>query len=283
MKKYFITTLLLVPVIGFAKCARDFNNCLADTCGEFGAPHVEPGNSFCANEEFHDLAALPTYGGELFWYTDAALTNEVCTGSYCTPQNIIGTTTYYVVAIEEECVSEVETVNVTIYPLPDVQIAPSSPILLYPGDSLYLTSNFEYNNLWTPFSENDSLLITSAGEYVLTVRDENYCYHSDTAFVELIDTTTVHGYHPLLFVPNAFTPDGDGVNDVFTVTTHDIENFELHIFNRWGKLIFETNDALQSWTGGEEYYSPDGQYIYTIKLDTGNQTSFYKGVITIIR
>lgn len=283
MKHLLIYIAFCFPTAAIAAAGISNLFCYADTCGEFGPPHIEPGHIFCLNEEIYDLAALATSGGELFWYIDTTFTNAISVGNFCTPLNIVGTTTYYVVAIEGDCISEVGTVNVTIYPLPDVQIAPSSPIMLYPGDSLYLTSNFENNNLWSPFSENDSLLVTTDGEFILTVRDENYCFNSDTAYVELIDTTRLQAYHPLVFVPNAFTPDGDGVNDVFTIITHDIENFELQIYNRWGDIVFETHDTQNAWTGGDEYYCPDGQYFYSVKMDTGMEVLRYNGFVFLIR
>jgi gliding motility-associated-like protein len=73
------------------------------------------------------------------------------------------------------------------------------------------------------------------------------------------------------FVPNSFTPNGDGVNDVFKIFTNaqDPEYFEMRVFNRWGEVMFETRDADNAWEGdfkGGEYYLPDGVYTYYIKL-----------------
>lgn len=284
MQKYFLVCLcLLSSGAALANITPSRYMIFTDTCGEFGPPHVEPGNSFCTNEEFYDLAALPTSGGELFWFLDGSLNNIISYGSFCTPLDIIGVTTYYVAAIEGDCISEVATVNVTIYPLPDVQIFPPSPILLYPGDSLFLTSSFDSNNLWSPYSENDSLLISAEGEYILTVRDENYCYNSDTAYVEWIDTTTVHGYHPLVFIPNAFTPDGDGVNDVFAVITHDIDFFHLQIFNRWGELVFESTDKEATWQGGYSHYPESTSFVYRMEYGTMLERKQKAGIINLIR
>lgn len=52
-----------------------------------------------------------------------------------------------------------------------------------------------------------------------------------------------------LFIPNAFTPDNDGLNDVFKAYGEYIANFEMQIFDRWGVLIFETNDIEKGWNG----------------------------------
>ncbi len=88
-----------------------------------------------------------------------------------------------------------------------------------------------------------------------------------------------------LFVPNAFTPDGDGTNDVFKVhTTDSLEFYELTIWNYYGEKIFKTNDINQPWTGGVEYYSPLTSYSYLVEWGLKNYDRFKKsGFIFIIR
>ena len=93
-----------------------------------------------------------------------------------------------------------------------------------------------------------------------------------------------------LFVPTAFTPNGDGINDVFQLqgTGIDINNFQFDIFNRWGERVFSSKDPSQAWTGGAsggDYYIPNGIYTYYIatnSLKTGERFE-YRGTISIIR
>lgn len=89
-----------------------------------------------------------------------------------------------------------------------------------------------------------------------------------------------------VYLPNAFTPDNDGVNDVFFVQTEcPFELFEFSIFNRWGERLFSTSDPEEEWDGGvKEYYTPDGVYTYTIKyqLPGGELTDRY-GFVVLIR
>jgi gliding motility-associated-like protein len=95
-------------------------------------------------------------------------------------------------------------------------------------------------------------------------------------------------YPPVeLYIPNAFTPDGDGVNDVWKFETTGIVTFELFIFNRWGDLVWYSTDPDQAWTGGkldDEYYVEDDVYPYLIKY-TGvdNQAKKLSGTITLLR
>jgi len=86
-----------------------------------------------------------------------------------------------------------------------------------------------------------------------------------------------------VYVPNTFTPNGDGVNDVFLVSIDDnLVLFDLVIYNLAGEMIFHTSDPKQVWVGGYEYYAPNGTYVYRLmyrsehhsneKIETGNIT-----------
>ncbi|MFZ4784008.1 MAG: gliding motility-associated C-terminal domain-containing protein, partial [Flavobacteriales bacterium] len=96
-------------------------------------------------------------------------------------------------------------------------------------------------------------------------------------------------YYPLanVYVPSAFTPNGDGINDVFEVKGHDLRNYEIRIFNRWGDIVFESKDIQEVWVGHSkagEYYVPDGVYNYRVKAE-GIRGNFIEkeGTITIFR
>ena len=91
-----------------------------------------------------------------------------------------------------------------------------------------------------------------------------------------------------IFVPNAFTPNGDGINDFFYVKGDgfDLSDFEFSIFNRWGNLIFDTESPYKPWDGkygGVE--SPIGVYVWKLKVKdkwTGEPAEYY-GHVTIVR
>lgn len=125
----------------------------------------------------------------------------------------------------------------------------------------------------------------AGGEYRvrLQVVDENSC-------TDMIDGVVVIDEIFSLYIPNAVTPDADGTNDVVFVKGIDIKpaTFEWRIFNRWGDLIYFSNDPEKPWTCGRqdaEYYVPDGVYTYLVKataLTTGN-AELITGFITVIR
>lgn len=73
-------------------------------------------------------------------------------------------------------------------------------------------------------------------------------------------------YIPTIFIPNAFSPNGDGINDVFELTFYGIEYYELTVVNRWGEIIFK-GKKNESWKGLD---APDGVYTILIKYKTNN-------------
>jgi gliding motility-associated-like protein len=93
-----------------------------------------------------------------------------------------------------------------------------------------------------------------------------------------------------VFIPSAFTPNGDGINDVFDweSTGIDTSSFQIDIFNRWGEKVFSGNDPEQAWTGGSkggDIFVPNGIYTYFMaanSLKSGERLE-YRGHVTIIR
>ncbi len=90
-----------------------------------------------------------------------------------------------------------------------------------------------------------------------------------------------------LYVPNAFTPDGDGINDNWFVVGDGIVEYELFIFDRWGQTVWHSTDLNDIWLGGtqgETHYVPNGVYSYLIKYSGVNYDSQkVSGSITILR
>jgi len=83
-----------------------------------------------------------------------------------------------------------------------------------------------------------------------------------------------------VFPPNVITPNGDGLNDVFEVRGLDLfDQSSIEIFDRWGNVVYSSENYDNSWDGGEQ---SEGTYYYIIQVDDPEQT-IHKGVITILR
>jgi gliding motility-associated-like protein len=87
-----------------------------------------------------------------------------------------------------------------------------------------------------------------------------------------------------LYIPNTFTPNGDGLNDTFGVAGEAIKDINIQIFNRWGQLIFESADGNRRWDGtyqGEKV--PMGSYVYkvSVKGASGNREA-KEGMLSVV-
>ena len=111
----------------------------------------------------------------------------------------------------------------------------------------------------------------------------NMYNYTDTSYSNIAEVAQ----KPLVFVPNAFTPNNSGLNDVFMPSTGfiDIEDYQFNIFNRWGENIFTTTDRYQGWDGkiGNDKCQP-GVYVWTLTFKTSTgQFIDMKGIVTLVR
>ncbi len=166
-----------------------------------------------------------------------------------------------------------------------ITIGSSSLISVMPQNSLY-------NYQWTPSTwlENSSSPNTTSTPdetitYYVTISDfdtRGVCAKSDsvTIFVYEVICGT-----PNIFVPNAFTPNSDGENDVVFVRGGGVTDLEFSIFDRWGNLLFKTTDQTQGWDGTyKDNLAEPAVYVYYLEVTCGDgQTFSDKGNITLIR
>lgn len=118
-----------------------------------------------------------------------------------------------------------------------------------------------------------------AGKYhsVLIVANSYGC--TDTAYA-LVEIAPEFAF----YVPNAFSPNGDGINDVFTGVGMGIEDYEMWIFDRWGAMIYHTNDISQGWDGGNDSGFKQEVYVWKIFLkDVSGVSREYTGHVTLLR
>jgi len=135
----------------------------------------------------------------------------------------------------------------------------------------------------------------SNGQTGSNQRESIVSYDSDTISVSLkiedvnhcVNLSTLKYQYPLnLYAPNMFTPNNDGLNDVFKVYGLLLFNdFKMRIYDRWGGLVFESNDPKLAWTG--EYNQtpvPTGSYLYIINYTNSNNTKGeLKGTVSLKR
>jgi gliding motility-associated-like protein len=138
---------------------------------------------------------------------------------------------------------------------------------------------------WSPGDTTQNIVIQEAGMYSVEMESQIGCIGSDSVYVKLI-SEEIPDFD--IYVPNAFTPDGDGINDVFNVfhISLSFEHFSLSIYNRWGELVFKSDDESQGWNGkktGKE--CPGGVYVYKIIFSVNGVPGSQErvGVVTLVR
>ena len=132
--------------------------------------------------------------------------------------------------------------------------------------------------------ENTSKIFYEAGTYdvMLFAKSKNGCI--DSLIIEdaiLVDTMSQ------VYMPNAFTPNGDGLNDEFKPLGYGYSDLDytLQIFNRWGEKIFESNDFNEGWNGSfRNQLCSQGIYVYRLAVKlASNETKYMEGKLTLIR
>nr|MBA3970810.1 gliding motility-associated C-terminal domain-containing protein [Bacteroidota bacterium] len=212
--------------------------------------------------------------GSLIWNTGAT-TN----GINVTPF----TTTLYTVQTSNNCGAVTDTIVVTVNPLPVADAGIDQFLLTGESAHLYTTSANTF--IWSPSVDlscaNCNAPVFTALHsqyYYLTVTDSNGCTNSDSVYITVTDADA-------FYLPNAFTPNNDGLNDEFILKGDDIATMEMAIYNRWGENVFSTNVVGTGWNGSYKGIIFESEvYIYKIKLtlSTGEEHRL-TGTVTLVK
>jgi len=200
-------------------------------------------------------------------------------------------TTFIVIGVNSHgCIDTAEAQGTIIYISPSVSIT-ATPDSIFVGQmsQLLATDDINYTYSWVPDTTLSAYDINDpeakprmTTTYYLTVDNQFGCTTNDSVIVNIKEP--ICGL-PIVFVPNAFTPDDDGHNDVLMVNGNNINEMTMAIYNRWGQKVFETNDQSIGWDGTfkGKPLAPD-VYGYYMKCtcDDGSDL-FIKGNITLLR
>ena len=174
-----------------------------------------------------------------------------------------------------------DTISISsFYPVPPANLVNDTLICTGQVDTIKAPPGFQTYE-WSDGSTSDTMYVTKPGIYTLTVTNQFTCKGVDTFTITLQCPTAI-------FVPDAFTPNGDGVNDIFTAIGYNIKTFFMQIYDRWGIKEFETTQIDKGWNGDCKQTSCEtGVYVYYI-VWTGALYGVYqggtlRGNVTLIR
>lgn len=233
----------------------------------------------------------PITGYSLLWdFGDGTTSNQISpTHTYMRGEYDIS----FIATSPNGCVTDTLLENyfqVTPSPIADFEYAPSNPTYFAPSitiDDLSLDGTnwyWDFGDGNTSRRREPTHTYQDTGIYVIreVVVHSSGC--RDTAY-RRVDIEPIYTY----FLPNAFTPNGDGTNDGFRGAGYfyAINRFELTIWDRWGEMIFLTNDPTEAWNGRKDNSGPElpsGVYLYQAKVwGARGKTEVLKGVATLVR
>lgn len=153
----------------------------------------------------------------------------------------------------------------------DTSLCKSKPVVLKT-----VSSNYD-SYLWSTGETTPSILVNQIGTYHVTIT-KNLCKATDTIQVMVGDCG--------VFIPSAFTPNNDNLNETFGVVENSaLQYFNLQIYSKWGQLIFSSNDVTTKWDGTFKGKSmPNGPYVWILNYTNIRGRKFYEqGTVMLIR
>ncbi|MBX5438001.1 MAG: gliding motility-associated C-terminal domain-containing protein [Thermoflavifilum sp.] len=185
----------------------------------------------------------------------------------------------YAVTVRQGACQLKDSITIQHLNRPQLFLGPDTIACLGDTFSLNAYSPVATRYRWQDGKDSVSRVISQSGIY--TVEASNLCGTGQASIqVQFISCA------PELLMPNAFTPNGDGKNDVFRPKqTFALRAFEMSIFNRWGEEIFYTEDPLTGWDGScKGHPCPMGTYVWVVHYQKQNGTRLEeKGTVLLIR
>jgi gliding motility-associated-like protein len=199
------------------------------------------------------------------------------------PGNVVISGSYQLIVTTPAGCSDTALVTVSVMPPVVANAGPDANAVYNQPHQLHGAGGGTYT--WTPGSAmnnshiaNPLVTLTDDTYFVLTVQDAIGCTDTDTVLIKVYRG-------PSFYIPNAFTPNGDGLNDDFKPTYVGIERLDyFRIFDRYGVLVYETHDMGAAWNGTYKGRMQNtGNFVYIVKgMDKNGQEKILKGNVLLI-
>ncbi len=176
---------------------------------------------------------------------------------------------------------------ITPSPIPGFSTNPSLPVTVTTGNHSILISNtatnanevvWDFGDGQTSTELNPSHVYTKSGKYSIKQTVRNGSCTADTTIGTILVISEC-----MLYIPNAISPNDDGINDKFEITGGKLAQFELKIYDRWGGLIHQSNDISATWDAKiAQQPIKSGTYIYVITGNCDSEQISLSGLINLI-
>ena len=179
---------------------------------------------------------------------------------------------------------------ITVYPAPNASaktptyvVDEYNPLVQFYNESIgYTDFTWSFGDNTYSKEEHPVHKFREPGKYMveLSVVNDYKCFDKKSIEIEVKAVANV-------FIPNAFTPNGDGLNDIFNVEGYNLtdENFQMLIFNRWGDQIFQSNSLNNGWNGiYKNDIVPQGTYVYKVHVkDINGSEQEFIGSVAVLK
>jgi len=172
---------------------------------------------------------------------------------------------YEVTATIFGCMAQPDFVNVLINPIPRPNLGADSVYCNRSGIPHILSPGRYDIYEWSDGSSAPTLNILDDGTFGVTITDANGCSGSD-------EITFIPQCPSAIYIPSAFSPNGDDINDLFELHTFDVISIEFQIFDRWGNLVYESLTNEVKWDGKfKNQYASPGVYVWSLQYSGYNE------------
>ena len=240
-----------------------------------------PDGQICFGQTFQ----LAGNGGvDYQWSPSTYLNTSFSYDPVVTPDKTIQ---YYLSVVDANGCRSLQNDEVTVHVTPPIVVRISRDTVVSMGDKVQLfASSAATDYLWSPAiglddpqAQNPVAVVTSDITYHVMATTNAGCKGEASVTLKVYDG-------PEIYVPTAFTPDGDGRNDIFRPFPVGIKKYTyFRVFNRWGQMIYSTTNFNQGWDGkinGQP--QPTGTYVWMVEgLTRDDRKIAKKGTVTLIR
>jgi len=235
----------------------------------------------CRGDQFPIQASGNDPDGSSYnWVPAPLVATSTSNDTYAFP---VATTTFTVYVTDSNGCTASDVLTVYVGQPPFVNAGPDRDVAWL--DQIHLLGSTSGDVFWwTPeeylscsYCAIPEVLSAEPGWYVFHSLDDNGCEGRDSTYLDV--------FYPI-YVPTAFTPDNDGINDAFFVQTGRLEGYRLIIYNRWGEEVFYSEDTEEVWNGtskSETHFCPDGVYLYSLRYEDQDGPHLIHGHVSLLR
>jgi len=223
---------------------------------------ASPNDTICFNE----TAEIWAQGGVSYLWSPSISVNSPNNDTTVVEPD--SPTTYQVIVTDANGCRDTAFTTIEFSPIPTIDAGENQLINFGEVANLFATSSAGrffwtfHTSLADTTSKTTTVQPSNTTNYIANLIDQYGCLVSDTVVISLDGS---------LYVPNSFSPNGDGKNDVFQISGEDITEFKLYIFNRWGEEIFHSNRLDNAWDGTHKgKLSPIDSYVWKIIYSDAN-------------